>query len=97
MSQSEQIVPDPQLGHATIVYETPDGDTETVQVENEYIVYFSDHWQVKTSEDEEGNDVIKRIPRERVCYVERSVEEFKDRVDTLLDSAKERLPFSDTS
>lgn len=97
MVQSEQLTPDPELGKATLVYETPDGETETLEVDNEYIVYFDDHWQVKTTEDEQGNDVIRRIPREQVFYAERSVEEFQDRVDALLDSAKDRLPFGDTN
>lgn len=83
--------PDPELGRATIVYETPDGDTESLTVNNEHIVYFQDHWQVKAGEDEEGNDVLRRIPWRRVYYVERSVEEFQDRVDALVDGAKDRL------
>lgn len=88
-------VPDPELGKATIVYETPDGETEHVTVDNEHIVYFQDHWQVKTDEDDEGNDVIRRIPRGKVHYVERSVEEFQDRVDALLDRAKDRFDLND--
>jgi hypothetical protein len=85
-------VPDPQLGKATIVYEDPDGDTESIEVDNEYLVFFQDHWQVRAGEDEEGNDVVRRIPRDRVYFVERSVEEFQDRIDSMLDQAKDRLP-----
>ena len=92
MSETELDMPDPTLGQATIVFEAPDGETESYEVDNEHIVFFQDHWQVKTGEDEEGNDVIRRIPRDRVYYVERSVEEFQDRVDALVDKAKNRLP-----
>lgn len=90
MADTNVDLPDPELGTATIVYEGHDG-TETIEVDNEAIAYFDDHWQVKTGEDEEGNDVIRRLPRERVHYVERSVEEFKDRIDTLVDRAKGSL------
>jgi hypothetical protein len=85
-------VPDPQLGKATIVYEDPDGDTESIEVDNAYLVFLQDHWQVRAGEDEEGNDVVRRIPRDRVYFVERSVEEFQDRIDSMLDQAKDRLP-----
>jgi hypothetical protein len=84
-------MPDSELGNATIVFETPDGDIDHIEVENEYIIYFQDHWQVKAGEDSEGNDVVRRIPKERVYYVERSVEEFQDRIDALLDRAKDRF------
>ncbi|MGN8216871.1 hypothetical protein ACTG0T_00785 [Halococcus morrhuae DSM 1307] len=84
-------LPDPELGRATIVYEGLDGEQVSIDVDNEHIVYFDDHWQVKTGEDDDGNDVIRRIPRDRVRYVERSVEEFQDRVDAAVDEAKERL------
>ncbi|RJT08109.1 hypothetical protein [Halococcus sp. IIIV-5B] len=84
---------DPQLGQATIVYDDPDeGKIETV-VDNEFIAYFDDHWLVKVGEDGDGNDVVRRIPKERVHYVERSVEEFQDKIDKLADEAQERLPF----
>ncbi|MEM4780327.1 MAG: hypothetical protein QXG03_01985 [Halalkalicoccus sp.] len=86
-------VPDPELGTATIVFETPDGEVEHHTVENEYILYFQDHWQVKFGEDEDGNDVVRRIPKEKVHYVERSVEQFQDRIDALLDRAKDRFDF----
>ena len=82
---------DPELGRATIVYEELDGEQVSIEVDNEHIVYFDDHWQMKTGEDSDGNDVIRRIPRNRVGYVERSVEEFQDRVDAVIDDAKDRL------
>jgi hypothetical protein len=90
--ESELDVPDPELGQATIVFDDPDGDTTKRTVDNEHIVYFQDHWQLKTGTDADGNDVIRRIPRQRVHYVERSVEEFQDRVDAMLDQARKRLP-----
>lgn len=84
---------DPQLGQATIVYDDPDeGKIETV-VDNEFIAYFDDHWLVKVGEDDDGNDIVRRIPKERVHYVERSVEEFQDKIDKLADEAQQRLPF----
>ncbi|PSP89104.1 hypothetical protein BRC90_05540 [Halobacteriales archaeon QS_4_69_34] len=83
---------EPELGRATIVYDDPEeGVVETV-VENERIAYFDDHWLVKVDTDAEGNDVVRRIPRERVQYVERSVEEFKDKLDQIADEAQSRLP-----
>ena len=91
----EMDVPDPEIGMATIVFETPDGETDQFTVENEYIIYFQDHWQVKAGEDDDGNDVVRRIPKEKVFYVERSVEEFQDRIDALLDRAKDRFDFGD--
>ncbi|ADJ15588.1 hypothetical protein [Halalkalicoccus jeotgali] len=87
----ELDVPDPELGTATIVFETPNGEVDHLTVENEYVVYFQDHWQVKAGEDGAGNDVVRRIPKEKVYYVERSVEEFQDRIDALLDRAKDRF------
>jgi len=85
-------IPDPKLGQATIVYTNPDGKKTSRSVDNEHIVYFQDHWQLKTGTDHEGNDVIRRIPRQHVHYVERSVEEFQDRVDAMIDQARKRLP-----
>ena len=85
-------LPDPELGRATIVFDEPDGETTTREVDNEHIVYFQDHWQFKTGTDDRGNDVVRRIPRQHVHYVERSVEEFQDRVDAMIDQARKRLP-----
>lgn len=55
------------------------------------LLYFGDHWQVRTGEDDDGNDVVRRIPRERVYHVERSVEEFRDRLEAFLDETKSRI------
>ncbi|WP_312909025.1 hypothetical protein [Natronosalvus caseinilyticus] len=73
------------LGEATIVYEEPDEGTVRKTIPNEHVAYFQDHWIIKTDEDEEGHDIIRRIPTRRVHYVERSVEEFEQEVETLLD------------
>lgn len=71
------------LGRATIVYETPDEDLIERTIPNEHAAYFQDHWLVKIDEDEQDHDVVRRIPRERVWYVERSVDEFEDEVETI--------------
>jgi len=73
------------IGEATIVYETPDGETVEETVPNEHVAYFQDHWIVKTDEDDRGRDVVRRIPHQRVYYVERSVEEFEREIETLFD------------
>ncbi|GGN98578.1 MULTISPECIES: hypothetical protein [Haloarcula] len=73
---------DDDLGTATIVYETPEDGTVERVVQNEHVAYFQDHWILKTDEDAD-RDVVRRIPRERVHYVERSVEEFEQEVGTL--------------
>lgn len=74
---------EPDLGTAVIAYDDPDEGTVERTVENERIAYFQDHWIVKLDEDEEGNDVVRRIPHQQVYYVERSVEEFEEEVRTL--------------
>jgi len=74
---------DTELGTAVIAYEDPEEGTVERTVENERIAYFQDHWIVKLDEDEAGNDVVRRIPLQRVHYVERSVEAFEDEVGTL--------------
>ncbi|RDZ63980.1 hypothetical protein C5B90_12800 [Haloferax sp. Atlit-12N] len=74
---------DTDLGTAVIVYDDPDEGTVEKRVENESIAYFQDHWIVKLDEDAGGNDVVRRIPIQRVHYVERSVEEFETEVKTL--------------
>lgn len=85
------------LGEATIVYETPDEGTVERTVENEHLAYFQDHWIVKIDEAD-GRDRVRRIPVQRVHYVERSVEEFREEVGTLTnqlesmaDDLRERL------
>jgi hypothetical protein len=74
---------DVDMGKATIVYEDPEGGTVRETVENEYIVYFQDHWLLRHGEDEDGNDLVRRIPLQRVHYVDRNVEEFEDELGTL--------------
>jgi hypothetical protein len=74
---------DIDLGMATIAYDDPDGETVKETVENERIAYFQDHWVLKRDEDESGNDIVRRIPLQRVHYVERNVEEFEEEVATL--------------
>jgi hypothetical protein len=76
-------VAQPDIGEAIIVYDDPDDGTVERTVDNERIAYFQDHWIVKLDEDEAGNDVVRRIPHQRVHYVERSVEAFEDEVKTL--------------
>jgi len=73
------------LGQATIVYDDPTEDVVTKTVPNEHIASFQGHWILKTEEDEQGNDIVRRIPFGRVHYVERSVEEFEEEVRTIRD------------
>ena len=72
-----------ELGEATIVFDDPDDGTVKTTLPNEHTAYFQDHWIIKTEEDDEGNDIIRRIPVGRVHYVERSVEEFEEEVKTV--------------
>ncbi|MFC7132116.1 MULTISPECIES: hypothetical protein [Salinibaculum] len=74
---------DSDLGTATIVYEDPHEGTVETTVQNEHIAYFQDHWILRRGEDASGNDLVRRIPVERVHYVERSVTAFEDEVGTL--------------
>lgn len=90
------------IGEATIVYDEPEEDAVRKTVPNEHIVYFQDHWIIKAEEDEEGNDIVRRIPARRVHYVERSVEEFEEEVKTIrnqvqsfADTLRSKLPGSD--
>ncbi|NHN59502.1 MULTISPECIES: hypothetical protein [Halorussus] len=76
------------LGEATITYEAPDGETVEKTVQNEHVAYFQDHWIVKTGEDDEGRDLVRRIPASRVYHVERTVEEFEREVETLRDQVQ---------
>src|SRR6056297_2777409 len=76
------------LGEATIVYEDSDGETVEHNVENEHVAYFQDHWLVKTGEDDEGRDLVRRIPASRVYHVERTVEQFEEEVKTLRDQVQ---------
>ncbi|WP_266076354.1 hypothetical protein [Haladaptatus caseinilyticus] len=83
-------MPDPDVGTATIVYDAPDGTTER-EVENDDIVYFDDHWLVKVGENDEGDDIVRRIPRERVHHVERSIDELEKKVEGAIEQAKEQF------
>jgi len=76
------------LGEATIVYEGPDGETESQTVQNEHVAYFQDHWILKTGEDDHGRDLVRRIPASRVYHVERTVEQFEEEVSTLRDQVE---------
>lgn len=76
------------LGEATIVYEDADGETVEETVQNEHVAYFQDHWMVKTGEDEQGRDLVRRIPAQRVYHVERTVEQFEEEVKTLRDQVQ---------
>jgi len=87
MVQEDPEIED-ELGQATIVYEEPDEERVTETVPNEHIAYFQDHWMLKTDEDDHGNDVVRRIPAQRVYYVERSVEEFEEEVKTIRDQVQ---------
>ncbi|RXK51813.1 hypothetical protein [Halorientalis pallida] len=88
-----------ELGQATITYEDPEAGTVTETVENEEIVYARDHWMVKAGTDEDGNDLMHQIPRDRVHHVARSAEEFEDQIDTvrhrvesIASDLRERIP-----
>jgi hypothetical protein len=74
---------DPDLGTATIVYDHPREGVVERTVENEQIAYFQDHWLIRQDDDESGADVVRRIPKERVHYVDRNVEAFEDELGTL--------------
>lgn len=88
-----------ELGQATIVYDDPEeGETEET-VENEQLVYARDHWMVRSGTDDQGNDLMKQIPRDRVHYVERNVERFEEeastikrRVESMARDLRQKLP-----
>jgi len=82
---------EPELGTATIVYETPGENDERVTVDNDRIAYFQDHWLFAYGTDEDGNDVVRRVPKEQVYYVERSVEELEETFESSLEKAKGKL------
>jgi hypothetical protein len=79
---------DEDIGEATIVYEHPEEGTVEKEVPNEHIAYFQDHWLIKTGEDDQGRDLVRRIPAGRVHYVERTVERFEEEVKTLKDQVQ---------
>ena len=82
---------DRELGTATIVYETAAGEIERVTVDNEHIAYFQDHWLFAYGTDDDGNDVVRRVPHQQVKYVERSVEELEATFDTAVEKTKQKL------
>lgn len=75
------------LGEASIVYDHPEDGTVEETVANEHLAYFQDHWIMKAGE-EGTQDVVRRIPKERVHYVERSVSEFEREIRTLRDQVE---------
>jgi hypothetical protein len=88
-----------EFGKATIVYEDQDGDIVEETVDNEMVVYARDHWMLKSGTDDEGNDLMSQIPRDRVVRVDRNVEKFEDqaqtvrrRVESFADDLREKLP-----
>lgn len=72
-----------ELGEATIVYEDPDEGRTEMTVDNEKLVYAKDHWMLPVGTDEEGNDLMRHLPRDRVHHVDRNVEQFEEQVDTV--------------
>jgi hypothetical protein len=84
----------PDTGTATIVYDDPDEDVIEREVENDDIVYFDDHWLLKVGENDAGDDVVRRVPRERVHYVERSIDELEKKVESAVEKAKEQFGWS---
>ena len=86
-----QTETDRELGTATIVYETAAEEIEQVTVDNEHIAYFQDHWLFAYGTDDDGNDVVRRVPKERVRYVERSVGELEETFESGVEKAKGKL------
>lgn len=84
----------PDTGTATIVYDDPGGETLEREIANDDIVYFDDHWLIKVGENDEGDDVVRRVPRERVHYVERSIDELEKKVEGAVEKAKEQFGWS---
>jgi hypothetical protein len=80
-----------ELGTATITYRNADDELEEVTVDNDHIAYFQDHWLFAYGTDDDGNDMVRRVPSERVYHVERSVEELESTFDTAVDRAKDTL------
>ncbi|WP_372909638.1 hypothetical protein [Salinigranum sp.] len=90
---------DRETGQATIVYDHPEEGRVEETVSNEQIVYVQDHWAFASGTDDEGNDLVRRVPHTRVHYVERSVETFEEevktvrrRVESLADEVRQKLP-----
>ena len=90
---------DRRTGEATIVYEHPDEGRVEETVSNEQMVYVQDHWAFASGTDDDGNDLVRRVPHTRVYYVERNVEQFEEevrtirrRVESLADEVRQKLP-----
>lgn len=88
-----------ELGKATIVYEDRDGELVEETVDNEMVVYVRDHWMLKSGTDDDGNDLMSQIPRDRVVRVDRNVETFEDqaqtvrrRVESFADDLRRKIP-----
>lgn len=88
-----------ELGKATIVYEDQEGEMVEETVKNEQLVYARDHWMVKSGTDDQGNDLMKQIPVQRVVRVDRNVQKFEEqaqtmrhRVESLADGLRKKLP-----
>jgi len=88
-----------ELGQATIVYEDADGDTIEETVDNEEVVYARDHWMLRKGTDDQNNDLMKQIPRDRVVRVDRNVEKFEEeaqtvrrRVESIANDLRQKLP-----
>ncbi|WP_436929499.1 hypothetical protein [Halosimplex halobium] len=88
-----------ELGQATIVYDDPEDGTTELTVDNEEVVYARDHWMLRSGSDDDGNDLMRQIPKERVHYVERNVEQFEEeastvrhRVESFASDVREKLP-----
>ncbi|KZN24081.1 hypothetical protein A4G99_06365 [Haladaptatus sp. R4] len=84
----------PDTGTATIVYDDPEGEVIEREAENDDIVYFDDHWLIKVGVNDEGDDMVRRVPRERVHYVERSIDELEKKVESAVEKAKEQFGWS---
>ena len=88
-----------ELGKATIVYEDQDGENVEETVDNEQLVYARDHWMVKSGTDDQGNDLMKQIPIQRVHHVDRNVQKFEEqartvrhRVETFANDLRKKIP-----
>lgn len=91
------------LGQATIVYDHPDDGVTEETLDNEQVMYIRDHWTIKAGTDDDGNDLMYQIPRDRVHYVARNVERFEEevstvrhRIESIASDIREKLPGTDT-
>ena len=88
-----------ELGQATIVYEDPEEGVVEETIDNEQLVYARDHWMVRTGTDDEGNDLMSQIPRDRVHRVDRNVQRFEEeartvrrRVESIASDLRQKIP-----